>query len=89
MTPFKATVFLAVGLCMVGSLSAQEKAQEEDTIRVYKRVIPADVLRGMAHFSPAFFATTSAQVAGRGREGGGSKLQLVASFPLKCQSVLV
>lgn len=49
MTPFKATVFLAVGLCMFGSfLHAQEK--DEDSIRVYKRLIPADVLRGMQQF---------------------------------------
>lgn len=51
MTPFKATVLLAVGLCFFGVLNAQDKAQDEDTIRVYKRVIPADVLRGMHKFS--------------------------------------
>lgn len=55
MTPFKATIFLAVGLCLFSNyIKAEEKGHAEDdenTIKVYKRLIPADVLRGLYIFS--------------------------------------
>lgn len=51
MSPLKVTVFLAVGLCLfttyINAEEAKENAEdEENTIKVYKRLIPADVLRG-------------------------------------------
>lgn len=53
MSPIKVTVFLAVGLCLFTTyLSAEEakdnaESEDENTIKVYKRLIPADVLRGL------------------------------------------
>lgn len=53
MSALKVTVFLAVGLCLFATyLSAEEakdnaESEDENTIKVYKRLIPADVLRGL------------------------------------------
>lgn len=61
MSPFKATIFLAVGLCLFANyINAEEKGNtddDENTIKVYKRLIPADVLRGLyiMRFFPLFF----------------------------------
>lgn len=51
MSSLKVTVFLAVGLCLFSTYlnaeDAKDNAEEdENTIKVYKRLIPADVLRG-------------------------------------------
>lgn len=51
MSPLKVTVFLAVGLCLFTAYISAEDAKDdadddENTIKVYKRLIPADVLRG-------------------------------------------
>lgn len=52
MSSLKVTVFLAVGLCLFTTyLSAEETKdnaeEDENSIKVYKRLIPADVLRGL------------------------------------------
>lgn len=52
MSPLKVAVFLAVGLCLFTTYLSAEEAKdnaedEENTIKVYKRLIPADVLRGL------------------------------------------
>lgn len=54
MSALKVTIFLAVGLCLfttyIGAEESKDSADdEEDTIKVYKRLIPADVLRGLYH----------------------------------------
>lgn len=57
MSPLKVTVFLAVGLCLFTTyLSAEEakdnaESEDENTIKVYKRLIPADILRGLCAIS--------------------------------------
>lgn len=45
----KVSLFLAVGICLFASYVKAEGANEdeENTIKVYKRLIPADVLRGL------------------------------------------
>lgn len=53
MSPFKVTVFLAVGLCLftnyINAEEAKDNAEDgENVIKVYKRLIPADVLRGLS-----------------------------------------
>lgn len=55
MSPFKVTVFLAVGLCLftnyINAEEAKDNAEDgENVIKVYKRLIPADVLRGLCIF---------------------------------------
>lgn len=58
MAPFKATIFLAVGLCLFTNyINAEEKhaEDEENTIKIYKRLIPADVLRGLYTLCTLFF----------------------------------
>lgn len=55
MSPLKVTVFLAVGLCLFASYISAEDAKpsgddEENVIKIYKRLIPADVLRGLFIF---------------------------------------
>lgn len=52
MSSLKVTVFLAVGLCLFTNyLNAEDSKdnadEDENTIKVYKRLIPADVLRGL------------------------------------------
>lgn len=48
MAPLKVTIFLAVGLCLFSVyVNAEGKDDEETTVKVYKRLIPADVLRGL------------------------------------------
>lgn len=52
MSPLKVTIFLAVGLCFfITYITAEESKDnaedEENTIKIYKRLIPADVLRGL------------------------------------------
>lgn len=44
MIAFKATVFFAAGLCLLATYMNGAESKEE--IKVYKRLIPADVLRG-------------------------------------------
>ena len=57
MKPFvRATVFLTLGLVLAvivsgadennGDAAAKENENDEETIKIYKRLIPADVLRG-------------------------------------------
>jgi len=59
MSPFKVTIFFAVGLCLFANINAAEEAKdaedEENVIKVYKRLIPADVLRD---FPGMCFAST-------------------------------
>lgn len=55
MSPLKVTIFLAVGLCLFASYIEAEEAKnkaddDENVIKVYKRLIPADVLRGLCVF---------------------------------------
>lgn len=51
MSPMKVSMFLAVGICLfaisVYAEGATENEDDENTIKVYKRLIPADVLRGL------------------------------------------
>lgn len=51
MSPFKATIFLAVGLCLFANYIIAEEAKhnddDENVIKIFKRLIPADVLRGL------------------------------------------
>lgn len=51
MSPMKVSMFFAVGICLfavsVYAEGAAENEDDENTIRVYKRLIPADVLRGL------------------------------------------
>lgn len=59
MSPFKATIFLAVGLCLfanyINAEDAKDNAEDdENVIKVFKRLIPADVLRGLCRFSILF-----------------------------------
>lgn len=42
----KYTAFVLVSLAVFGAVFAEEKAEEE-VVKVYKRLIPADVLRGI------------------------------------------
>lgn len=61
MSPFKATIFLAVGLCLfanyINAEDAKDNAEdEENVIKVFKRLIPADVLRGLCRFFHSFFS---------------------------------
>lgn len=44
MIAFKATVFFAAGLCLLATY--MNGAESKEDIKVYKRLIPADVLRG-------------------------------------------
>lgn len=46
MAPSKVAIFIAV-VCLYAYAAAEEaKEDEENVIKVYKRLIPADVLRG-------------------------------------------
>lgn len=51
MSPLKVTIFLAVGLCVFANYINAEEAKnnddDENTIKIFKRLIPADVLRGL------------------------------------------
>lgn len=49
MSPMKVSVFLTVGICLFAICVKAEGANEDDenTIKIYKRLIPADVLRGL------------------------------------------
>jgi len=53
MIAFKATVFLAAGLCLIATYLDVVESKED--IKVYKRLIPADVLRD---FPGMCFAST-------------------------------
>lgn len=58
MSPMKVSIFLAVGICLfainVYAEGAAENEDDENTIKVYKRLIPADVLRGLYRTSSMF-----------------------------------
>lgn len=51
MKPFAFGVLIAATLCVAQVLGADEAPKDstadEDTVKIYKRLIPADVLRGM------------------------------------------
>lgn len=51
MSPLKASIFLAVGLCLFTNYIIAEDAKnnedDENVIKIFKRLIPADVLRGL------------------------------------------
>ncbi|XP_055310585.1 uncharacterized protein LOC129573698 [Sitodiplosis mosellana] len=59
MSPLKATIFLAVGLCLFANYINAEEAKnnedDENVIKIFKRLIPADVLRD---FPGMCFAST-------------------------------
>lgn len=61
MSPLKVTVFLAVGLCLfttyINADEAKDNADDdENTIKIYKRLIPADVLRGLYRYYSCFLS---------------------------------
>jgi len=59
MSPLKVTIFLAVGLCLFANYINAEEAKnnddDENVIKIFKRLIPADVLRD---FPGMCFAST-------------------------------
>lgn len=59
MSPLKATIFLAVGLCLftnyINAEDAKNNEDDENVIKIFKRLIPADVLRGLCILFTLFF----------------------------------
>lgn len=53
MSPLKVTIFFAVALCLFANYINAEEAKNDDdenVIKIFKRLIPADVLRGLCSF---------------------------------------
>lgn len=59
MSPLKVAIFLAVGLCLfanyINAEDAKNNDDDENVIKIFKRLIPADVLRGLCIYSIYFF----------------------------------